>query len=163
MQPSRNFHCKERLFATQASRNELRLGRSDANGTDPPAFPVCLARSEGGRSKSTMGRMSSRSGPARATSDKQPGGTRQRCFEETRSKPREPPDNAQTSTSRVHAVSGSVDIFFYSLRSSSSGVGFWKKAIQGFIASSEIMKLSCEGREFLSSSRLNSSSSGTSR
>ena len=67
------------------------------------------------------------------------------------------------ATRRVYAVLGSVDIFFYSLRSSSSGVGFWKKAIQGFIASSEIMKLSCEGREFLSSSRLNSSSSGTSR
>jgi hypothetical protein len=50
----------------------------------------------------------------------------------------------------VQAVLGSVDIFFYSLRSSSSDVGFWKKAIQGFIASAEIMKLSCEGREFLS-------------
>ena len=61
------------------------------------------------------------------------------------------------------AVLGSVDIFFYSLRSSSSSVGFWKKAIQGFIASSEIRKLSCEGREFLFSSRLNNSSSGTSR
>ena len=64
---------------------------------------------------------------------------------------------------RGGAMLGSVDIFFYSLRSSSSSVGFWKKAIQGFIASSEIRKLSCEGREFLFSSRLNNSSSGTSR
>ena len=68
-----------------------------------------------------------------------------------------------TNSISENAVLGSVDIFFYSLRSSSSSVGFWKKAIQGFIASSEIRKLSCEGREFLFSSRLNNSSSGTSR
>ena len=67
------------------------------------------------------------------------------------------------ATRRVYAVLGSVDIFFYSLRSSSSGFGFWKKVIQGFIACSEITKLSCEGSEFLFSSRLNNSSSGTSR
>jgi hypothetical protein len=63
----------------------------------------------------------------------------------------------------LQAVLGSIDFFFYSLRSSSSSVGFWKKAIQGFIASSEIRKLSWESREFLFSSRLNNSSSGTSR
>jgi hypothetical protein len=58
--------------------------------------------------------------------------------------------NAPRTHRQLHAVLGSVDIFFYSLRSSSSSVGFWKKAIQGFIASSEIRKLSCEGRAFLS-------------
>lgn len=60
------------------------------------------------------------------------------------------------------AVLGGVTIS-YSLRSSSSGVGFWKKAIHGFMASLDIRKLSLEGRKFLSTSRLNSSSSGTSR
>jgi len=34
------------------------------------------------------------------------GGTRQRCFDGTNSKPREVPENAQTPTSRVHAVLG---------------------------------------------------------
>ena len=36
------------------------------------------------------------------------GGTRQRHFAGTHSKPRELPENAQTPTSRVHAVLGTV-------------------------------------------------------
>lgn len=51
----------------------------------------------------------------------------------------------------------------YSLRSSSSGPGFWKNAIQGRILSSEIWKVSWEGCAFRTASRLSSSSSGTSR
>jgi hypothetical protein len=90
------------------------------------------------------------------------GGTRQRHFDGTNFKPKTL-ENAARTPSHLHALLGSVDIFLYSLRSSSSIVGFWKKAIQGIIASSEIKKLSCEGREFLSASRLNNSSSGTSR
>ena len=53
--------------------------------------------------------------------------------------------------------------FLYARRASSSGVGFWKKAIQGFIAASEIRKLPCGAREFLSLSRFSNSSSGASR
>src|SRR5664280_2053674 len=51
----------------------------------------------------------------------------------------------------------------YSLRSSSSGVGFWKDAIHGFIIFSGMVKLACEFCEFLIASRRISSSSGTSR
>ena len=59
---------------------------------------------------------------------------------------------------RCHVVT-----YIYSLRSSSSGVSFWKNSIQIFILSSEMWKLSCEGCEFLTASRLSSSSCGTSR
>jgi hypothetical protein len=67
------------------------------------------------------------------------------------------------SASSKEALLGSVDVFFYSLRSNSSRVGFWKKAIQGFVASLGIRKLSWDGCKFLISSRINNSSSGTSR
>ena len=50
----------------------------------------------------------------------------------------------------------------YSLGSSSSGVGFWKKAIQGFIISSEIWKAVGERSAFLCTSRRSNSSAGTS-
>jgi hypothetical protein len=60
-------------------------------------------------------------------------------------------------------VVGSVALFFYARRSSSSRVGFWKNAIHGCIASAEIRKLSGEGRAFRCASRRNNSFSGTSR
>src|SRR6266511_3130283 len=46
------------------------------------------------------------------------GGTRQRHFDGTNFKPRKLPENAQTPTSRVHAVLAAVFIFatFFSLR-----------------------------------------------
>jgi len=38
------------------------------------------------------------------------GGTRQRHFDGTNCKPRKLPENAQTPTSRVHAVLGAVEL-----------------------------------------------------
>jgi hypothetical protein len=43
------------------------------------------------------------------------GGTRERHFAGTHFKPRKEPENAQTPTSRVHAVLGGVNIFHGSL------------------------------------------------
>jgi len=37
-----------------------------------------------------------------------------------------------------HPVLGRVTIFLYSLRKSSSGVGFWKNSIHGFIISTDM-------------------------
>src|SRR6266498_3328632 len=64
---------------------------------------------------------------------------------------------------QLFAVLGGFVISTYSLPSSSSSVGLWKNSIQVIILSSEMWKLSWEGCEFLTASRLSSSSLGTSR
>ena len=75
---------------------------------------------------------------------------------------------ARTDVTSEADVQGAVETavsryLTYSLRSSSSSVGFWKNSTQGFILSSEMWKLPCKSCEFLTASRLSSSSSGTSR
>ena len=45
------------------------------------------------------------------------GGTRQRYFDETNSKPRKLPENAPTPTSRVHAVLGGLNLLKPQLQS----------------------------------------------
>jgi len=48
------------------------------------------------------------------------GGTRQRHFDGINLKPRKLPENAQTPTSRVHAVLGGVSLMHHTLPSGST-------------------------------------------
>src|SRR6266498_3934832 len=91
------------------------------------------------------------------------GGTKQRDFNGTILSQETYPKTQPVLVCPLFALLGGVATYTYSLRSSSSGVGLWKNSIQGIILSSEMWKLSCEGCEFLTASRLSSSSFGTSR